>query len=144
LYLHPLPGIIHVNWIEKEMILLSGHQFVEIHEQEPIMVCGDGPQHFVELIDIVKMSVTFIRRVGHCRENDFDLPRTSDIDDGFNITSKDPELTRIQRTLRLFPGDLRGGFYEDPLRIAKVKLQRPVGNAYSEDVSINNPRRLKD
>jgi hypothetical protein len=81
--------------------------------------------------------------VGHCRENDFDLPRTSDIDDGFNVTSKYPELTRIQRTLRLFPADLRGGFYENLLRIwVQVKLQRPVGNAYAEDVSINNPRRL--
>jgi hypothetical protein len=129
------------------MIVLSRHQLVEIHEQEPIMVRGDGSQHFVELIDMVEveMIVTFIRRVGHCRENDFDLPRTSDIDDGFDVTSKDPELTRIQRTLRLFPADLRGGFYEHPLRIwVQVKLQRPVGNAYSEDVSINNPRRLKD
>ena len=51
LCLHPLPGIIHVNRIEKEMILLSRHQLVEIHEQEPIMVRGDGSQHFVELID---------------------------------------------------------------------------------------------
>src|SRR6266550_8049937 len=93
----------------------------------------------------VEMIVTFFGRVGHCRENDFDLARTSDIDDGFDVTSKDPELTCIQRTLRHFPGDLRGGFYEHPLRIwVQVKLQRPVGNAYSEDVSINNPRRLKD
>src|SRR5207248_227299 len=139
---HPLPGIIHVNRIEKEMILLSRHQLVEIHEQEPIMVRGDGSQHFVELIDMVEM---FIRRVGHCRENDFDLARTSYIDDGFDVTSKDPKLTRIQRTLRFFPADLRGGFYEHPLRAGvKVKLQRPVGNAYSEDVSIPNPRRLKD
>src|SRR6188472_2461547 len=106
LCLHPLPGIIHMNQIEKEMIVLSRHQLVEIHEQEPIMVRGDGSQHFVELIDMVEMTVTFIRRAGHCRENDFDLPRTSDIDDGFDVTSKDPELTRIQRTLRHFPADL--------------------------------------
>ena len=33
------------------MIVLSRHQLVEIHEQEPIMVRGDGSQHFVELID---------------------------------------------------------------------------------------------
>ena len=51
------------------------------------------------------------------RENDFDLPRASDIDDVFGVRSKGPELTRIQRTLRLFPEDLRGGFYEHPLRI---------------------------
>src|SRR5438477_9318021 len=81
------------------------------------MVRGDGSQHFVELIDTAERTVTFIRRVGHCRKNDFDLPRTSDIDDGFDVTSKDPELTRIQRTLRQFPGDPRGGFYEHTLRI---------------------------
>ena len=132
------------------MILLSRHQLVEIREQEPIMVRGDGSQHFVELIDtlcveLIDMVEMFIRQAGHCRENDFDLPRTSDIDDGFDVTSKDPELTCIQRTFRLFPADLRGGFYEHPLRIwVQVKLQRPVGNAYSEDVSIPNPRRLKD
>src|SRR5204862_3940550 len=109
------------------------------------MVRGDGSQHFVELIDTAERTVTFIRRVGHCRKNEFGLPRTSDIDDGFDVTSKDPELTRIQCTLRHFPGDLRRGFYEHPLRIGrKVKLQRPVGNAYSEDVSIPNPRLLKD
>ena len=109
------------------------------------MVRGDGSQHFVELIDTPERTVTFIRRVGHCRKNDFDLPSTSDIDDGFDVTSKDPELTRIQRALRFFPADLRGGFYERPLRIwVQVKLQRSVGNAYAEDVSINNPRRLKD
>ena len=111
------------------------------------MVRGDGSQHFVELIDMVEVQliVTFICRVGHCREHDFDLPRTSDIDDGFDVTLKDPELTCIQRTWRLFPADLRGVFYEHPLRIwVQVKLQRPVGNAYSQDVSISNRRRLKD
>ena len=33
----------------------------------------------------------FIRQAGHCRENDFDLSRISDIDDGFDVTSKEPE-----------------------------------------------------
>jgi hypothetical protein len=114
-----------VNRIAKEVILLSRHQLVEIHEQEPIMVRGDGSQCFVQLIEIVEveMTVMLIRRVGHCRENDFDLPRTSNIDDGFDVTSKYPELTRIQRMFRLFPADPRGGFYEHPLRIwVQVKL----------------------
>jgi hypothetical protein len=84
-----------VNRIDKEMIDLSRHQLVEIHEQEPIMVRGNGSQHFVQLIDmmgpvkvsirrLLKMTVTLIRRAGHCRENDFDLPRISDIDDRFD------------------------------------------------------------
>src|SRR5207249_9412936 len=85
------------------MIDLSRHQLVQIHEQEPIIVRGNGSQQFVELINMVEIEtrVTFIRRVRHCRENDFDLPRTSDFDDGFDVTSKDSELTRIQRTFRL-------------------------------------------
>ena len=38
--LHPLSGIIHLKWIEKELILFSCHQLVGIHEQEVIMVPG--------------------------------------------------------------------------------------------------------
>jgi hypothetical protein len=96
LCLHPVSVIIHVNRIAKELIVLSRHQLVEIHEQEPIMVRGDGSQHFVELIDslgieLIDMVEMFIRQAGHCRESDFDLRRTSDIDDGFDVTSKEPE-----------------------------------------------------
>jgi hypothetical protein len=39
----------------------------------------------------------FIRQARNCRENDFDLPRTGDIDDGFDVTSKEPRAPRIQR-----------------------------------------------
>ena len=56
----------------------------------------DRSQHFVFLIDtlcveLIDMVEIFIRQAGHCRENDFDLPRTGDIDDGFDVTSKEPE-----------------------------------------------------
>jgi hypothetical protein len=38
------------------------------------------------------ITVTFIRRPEQCGENNFDLLRTSDVDDGFDVTSKHAEL----------------------------------------------------
>ena len=68
------------------------------------MVRGDGSQHFVELIDIVEVEMTtFICRVGHCLRTTL-ICRALATSMMVSMLRRKPQLTRIQRTLRLFPG----------------------------------------